>query len=178
MTNLTILQLNDLHGYVEPHSELRRDAHGDFQFAQMGGLARIKTLFDQARQENPGGVIALDNGDTFHGTHFAVQDRARAMVPLINALGFDAMTLHWEFAYGPERVAEISSELAHPMLAANIFCEDSSELFMPPSTIIDTQRGAGRHCRPRLPDCGQDDAAIFQQGASLCHGQCRTARTY
>ncbi|PBN41628.1 hypothetical protein [Sphingobium sp. D43FB] len=84
MTNLTILQLNDLHGYVEPHSELQRDAHGDFQFAQMGGLARIKTLFDQARQENPGGVIALDNGDTFHGTHFAVQDRARAMVPLIN----------------------------------------------------------------------------------------------
>ena len=137
MTNLTILQLNDLHGYVEPHSELRRDAHGDFQFAQMGGLARIKTLFDQARQENPGGVIALDNGDTFHGTHFAVQDRARAMVPLINALGFDAMTLHWEFAYGPERVAEISGELAHPMLAANIFCEDSSELFMPPSTIIE-----------------------------------------
>lgn len=137
MPRLTILQLNDLHGYIEPHPELRRDEGGNFEFARMGGLARIKTVFDQARSENPGGVIALDNGDTFHGTHVAVQQQAGAMIPLINALGFDAMTLHWEFAFGPSRVAEIAAELAHPVLAANIFREADGALFLPPSTIIE-----------------------------------------
>lgn len=57
MPRLTILQLNDLHGYVEPHSELRRGENGDFEFGRMGGLARIKTIFDQVRCDNPGGVV-------------------------------------------------------------------------------------------------------------------------
>ena len=137
MPRLTILQLNDLHGYVEPHPELRRSGDGDVEFASMGGLARIKTLFDRARSKNPGGVIALDNGDTFHGTHFAVHDQARAMVPLVNALGFDAMTLHWEFAFGPDRVLELAGELTHPVLAANIYREADGSLFLPPSITIE-----------------------------------------
>src|SRR3546814_14378920 len=47
------------------------------------------------------------------------------------------MTLHWEFAFGPDRVEEIASELPYPVLAANIYCEDSGELFLPAATIVD-----------------------------------------
>jgi len=49
-------------------------------------------------------VLALDNGDTFHGTFVAGQSRGEAMLPLMDALEFDATTLHWEFAYGPAQV--------------------------------------------------------------------------
>lgn len=97
---LTILQLNDLHGYIEPHRELVRDG-GEWTFVELGGLARIATLFDRVRRETEGAVIALDNGDTFHGTHVAVASRGHALVPMMNALKMDAMTVHWEFAYTP-----------------------------------------------------------------------------
>ena len=137
MPRLTILQLNDLHGYAEPHREMRYRKHGRPTFETLGGLARIKTIFDRARSTNPDGVIALDNGDTFHGTHFAVSDQGRALIPLVAQLGFDAMTLHWEFAFGPAWVDELARKLPYPILAANIYREASGDLFMPAATIIE-----------------------------------------
>src|SRR3546814_9309422 len=114
----------------------------------MGGFARIKTIFDHVRKENPDGTIALDNGDTFHGTHFAISDQARALVPLVARLGFDAMTLHWEFAFGPERVAEIASDMPYPVLAANIYHEHSGELLVPAKTVLERE---GRKKNGREP---------------------------
>ena len=73
---LTILQLNDLHGYQEPHPEVFRGACG-FHYRTCGGLARIARVFRQVRDERPGAVLALDIGDTFHGTCGAVQSRQR-----------------------------------------------------------------------------------------------------
>src|SRR3546814_867469 len=137
MPRLTLLQLNDLHGYAEPHNEIRYGADGTPIFETLGGLARIKTIFERARADNPNGVLALDNGDTFHGTHFAVSDEAKALVPLVAQLGFDAMTLHWEFAFGPDRVEELASTLPYPVLAANIYREDSGDMFLPAATIVE-----------------------------------------
>ncbi|HSN21108.1 MAG TPA: hypothetical protein VLS49_10535 [Usitatibacter sp.] len=50
---LTILQLNDLHGYLEPHAELVRAADGQ-RHARLGGLARIASLFARVREEAGG----------------------------------------------------------------------------------------------------------------------------
>eukprot|EP00456_Euglypha_rotunda_P087496 TRINITY_DN8913_c0_g1_i2.p1 TRINITY_DN8913_c0_g1~~TRINITY_DN8913_c0_g1_i2.p1 ORF type:complete len:169 (+),score=33.65 TRINITY_DN8913_c0_g1_i2:78-509(+) len=47
------------------------------------------------------------------------------------------MTLHWEFAFGPDRVAEIASDLPYPVLAANIYHESSGELFVPATTVLE-----------------------------------------
>ncbi len=80
MTRLTFLQINDLHGYVASHHELVRNSGGEWEFTQLGGLARIAGLFDAVRAENPGGVIALDNGDMFHGAHVAVSSKGRKLV--------------------------------------------------------------------------------------------------
>ena len=73
-TNLTILQINDTHGYLEPHPELFwRGDKAEYRLS--GGYARLLTIFKQVRQERNGAVIALDNGDTLHGTFHAVPFR-------------------------------------------------------------------------------------------------------
>ncbi len=118
--SLTILQLNDLHGYVRAHPELVRP-DGTWTLTELGGLARIAGLFDHVREERGGAVLALDNGDTFHGTHLAVESRGHALVPMMNRLGLDATTLHWEFAYTPDGVRDLERRLTYPMLAINCF---------------------------------------------------------
>lgn len=132
---LTILQLNDLHGYLEPHWEMVRD-DGTWSFKKLGGLARIAHLFKTVRKNSLGAVLTLDNGDTFHGTYVATSDRGQAMVPLMNALKFDAMTTHWEFAYGPEGVRHLGKQLIYPMLAINCFQKDNGQLFFKPYEMI------------------------------------------
>lgn len=133
---LTILQVNDLHGYLEPHPEAFR-ARGGFRYRTCGGVAGIATVFKQVRAERPGAVLALDNGDTFHGTYVAVQSQGEAMVPLMNALEFDAMTAHWEFAYGPGRLRELAAGLSYPVLAINCYEADSDRLVFAPSRIVE-----------------------------------------
>ncbi len=133
---LTILQINDLHGYLEPHPEVFRGA-GGFDYRSCGGLARIASVFKRVRAERPGEVLALDNGDTFHGTYVAVQSQGESMLPLMNALAFDAMTLHWEFAYGPARVRQLAAGLSYPALAINCYEKDSDRLVFPPSHVVE-----------------------------------------
>lgn len=118
MNRLTLIQLNDSHGYLEPHPELIWEADGPI-LHQMGGFARIASVLATARTENPGGVLAFDNGDTFHGTPALAKTQGECAVPVLNALGLTAMTGHWDFAYGPRQLARLSEMLNYPMLAAN-----------------------------------------------------------
>ena len=119
-STLTIFQINDTHGYLEPHPELVWIPDGP-TYPTMGGFARIASLLKQARADNPDGIIALDNGDTFHGTYPAVLSKGEALVPLVNALQLDAMTAHWEFAWGPQHFQELTQRLNHPVLAINCY---------------------------------------------------------
>lgn len=127
---LTILQINDLHGYIEPHPELVRSADGD-RFQTLGGLARIATAVEQVRAETDGATLLLDNGDTFHGTYVAVQSKGEAMLPLMNALAPEAMTVHWEFAYGPAQVQRLAAQLTYPILAINCYRNEGGLFFEP-----------------------------------------------
>ena len=138
---LTILQINDLHGYIEPHPEVFRGRAG-FRYETCGGLARIASVFRQVRAERPGGVLALDNGDTFHGTFVAVNSKGEALVPLMNALELDAMTAHWEFAYGPQHFRALAATLSYPVLAINCFETASDRLVFAPSRVV--ERGGVR----------------------------------
>lgn len=128
---LTIVQVNDTHGYLEPHPELFW--HGDHaEFRVAGGYARIAALLQQIRRERPGKVLAFDCGDTLHGTYVAVQTQGMVLVPILNALDLDAMTVHWEFAYGPGHAARLAEELKHPILAINCYRRESGDLFFTP----------------------------------------------
>ena len=74
-------------------------------------------------------MLALDNGDTLHVTFVVGQSQGEAMLPLMNALEFDAMTLYWEFAYGPAQVQKSAAGLAYPALAINTYEKDAMYRF-------------------------------------------------
>ena len=134
---LTILQINDTHGYLEPHQEMFRK--GDrLEHRVVGGYARIKGYFEQVRAERgAGSVIALDNGDTLHGTYAAVHSKGEAFVEPLNALGLDAWTVHWDFVYGPEQLQRITGRLDYPLLACNCHRKSSDELPFAPWLLLE-----------------------------------------
>ncbi len=132
---LTIIQLNDSHGYLELHDELfYKGDHAEFRKA--GGFARISRVINQVREEKGGNVLALDCGDTIHGTYPAVQSKGEMLVPILNKIKFDAWTAHWEFGYGPEQLKKIVKMLDYPLLAINCYDEETGERVFDPYKIF------------------------------------------
>ncbi len=130
---LTIIQVNDTHGYIEEHWEHFFNGK-DSQYIKVGGYPRLKTYIDQTRRSNEN-VLFLDSGDTFHGTYPVVASEGEVLIPLLNKMTLDAMTSHWEFAYGPKRFKELASQLNYPVLAINIYDEKTNELVFDPYLI-------------------------------------------
>ena len=134
--NLTIMQMNDSHAYLDLHQELFWS--GDqAEYCLAGGYARIATVLNQVRQERSGQVLFFDGGDTLHGTFAAVKGKGEPLVPILNALRPDAMTAHWEFAYGPEQFKKVAGQLTYPVLACNIYEQATHNLFFPASRIYE-----------------------------------------
>jgi S-sulfosulfanyl-L-cysteine sulfohydrolase len=133
---LTIVQMNDSHAYLDLHPELFWE-RGKNVYRLAGGYARIATLLKQIRAENPGKVILVDGGDTFHGTFPAIQTNGKAVVPVLNALAPAAMTAHWEFAYTPNGFKELTRQLTYPMLAMNVYEKDTRSLFFKPYQVVE-----------------------------------------
>ena len=65
-------------------------------------------------------VLLLDGGDTWQGSLGANRTRGQDMADCFTLLKPDAMTGHWEFTYGAERVKELADSLGFPFLALNI----------------------------------------------------------
>lgn len=105
---LTILHTNDTHSWHEPNSS------GD------GGAARLASVVSQIR-ESRDNVLFVDGGDRFTGTLFHVQWRGQDQVQVMNALGYDAMTLgNHEFDDGEDVLLNFVSQLEFPAVSANI----------------------------------------------------------
>jgi 2',3'-cyclic-nucleotide 2'-phosphodiesterase (5'-nucleotidase family) len=134
---LTLLQINDSHGYLDSHWEWFPGPQGPV-YRKAGGYARMATLARHIQRQTDGGVLFLDNGDTFHGTRPVVQSRGEPLVPIMNELGLGAMTVHWDFAYGPRQLLRLRDGLNYPMLAINVYDEATGKAFLPPYTIKET----------------------------------------
>ncbi|MHA6643955.1 thiosulfohydrolase SoxB [Mesorhizobium sp. A623] len=90
-------------------------------YGRMGGLDRIAAIVKRIRAERGDKVLLLDGGDTWQGSYTSLQTKGQDMVDAFNALAPDAMTGHWEFTYGTDRVKEIVDGLPFSFLGGNIF---------------------------------------------------------
>ncbi|KNG92819.1 thiosulfohydrolase SoxB [Pseudaestuariivita atlantica] len=111
---------------------------GDFSslaqaYGRVGGLDRVATVIKAIRADRPDAIL-LDGGDTWHGSYTCLKTQGQDMVNVMNALAPDAMTFHWEFTLGSDRVAEIVENLPFAALGQNIFdaeWDEPAELFAP-----------------------------------------------
>ncbi len=97
------------------------------QYGRMGGMDRIATVLKQIRSERPDNTLFLDGGDTWQGSYTALKTLGADMVEVMNALKPDAMTGHWEFTLGAERVKEIVDGLDFAFLGQNILDNEWEE---------------------------------------------------
>ncbi|MBU1747907.1 MAG: bifunctional metallophosphatase/5'-nucleotidase [Chloroflexi bacterium] len=112
---LTIFYTNDIHGQITPGQD-----------KDVGGYARIATLVNAARAQGER-VLLLDAGDVLQGSPFWTEFDGRTSVEIMNAMGYDALTLgNHEFDRGQALLAERLTEMQFPVLCANLeFAADS-----------------------------------------------------
>ncbi|NCX20517.1 MAG: thiosulfohydrolase SoxB [Rhodobacteraceae bacterium] len=102
-------------------------------YGRVGGLDRVATVINTIRADRPDALL-LDGGDTWHGSYTCYHTEGQDMVNVMNALNPDAMTFHWEFTLGSERVQEIVEKLPFAALGQNIFdaeWDEPTDLFPP-----------------------------------------------
>ncbi len=104
---------------------------GDFSalagmYGRVGGLDRVATVINAIRADRPDALL-LDGGDTWHGSYTCYHTDGQDMVNVMNALKPDAMTFHWEFTLGSERVTELVENLPFAALGQNIFDSEWDE---------------------------------------------------
>lgn len=123
---LTILHTNDLHAHLAPFPDA-------FLGKEAGGVARLATLIQAIRQENPY-TLLLDAGDRFSGTTLSSLFQGEAELVFACLLGYDALALgNHDFDYGLERLRYLRQRLIHPpMVAANIRYARDGRFFVSP----------------------------------------------
>jgi 2',3'-cyclic-nucleotide 2'-phosphodiesterase (5'-nucleotidase family) len=99
---LRFIHYNDLHANLTEHVDLRRDGDGSATLVKRGGIARLATKIQQLRSEQALN-ITMNIGDTYHGGVEALYSDGNAIVPAVNAIGFDVgVPGNWDWAYGPD----------------------------------------------------------------------------
>lgn len=152
----TILHTNDFHGRHVGFGALADDATSQtddpgeantYRFgrtAEVGGLARLATVVAESRQADAGGVLLLHAGDTFSDDLLGNLTEGKAVIELMNSLGYDFMALgNHDFDYGPARTRELQGIARFPMRAANIVDQASGEPVLGDPTLV-LERGGVR----------------------------------
>ena len=106
-------------------------------YGKMGGLDRVATVINSIRASRPDSIL-LDGGDTWQGSFTALKTQGMDMVKAFNLLKTDAMTSHWEFTLGIDRVMDlVENYVEHPFLGANVFDTEWDERAFEPYSIFE-----------------------------------------
>jgi len=125
---IVLLHTNDIHGHLL-----------EFPVGEetMGGLDRLVGQVEAFRKQDPGRVLWLDGGDTWHGTNAVNLSLGESIVDVLNAAGLDAMVLgNHDFNYGQAAILERARQAAFPVLAANVVTQDG-ELLVGSTALFD-----------------------------------------
>jgi len=129
-TEIVILETSDLHGHL-----YNWDFFGNSEKDQ--GLAIVSTLVKQERAADPN-LLLLDAGDTIQGTpliyyyNTQMPDETNPMAVVMNAMGYDAMTIgNHEYNYGQGVLDKFIDEAQFPVMSANVRNSDGSEKYAP-----------------------------------------------
>ena len=143
---IRLLWTNDTHGFFVPvwHAEFEElDSYEGTAATEgkVGGYANIKALADKLRAPYPNSLF-MDSGDTFDGSPVAQKTSGLGVIPVINAMGYDAMTPgNRDFAYGKAKFLEAAAAITAPYLSMNLRDEDTGELVLDPYLIKDLPGG-------------------------------------
>jgi sulfur-oxidizing protein SoxB len=106
-------------------------------YGHIGGIDRMATLIKSITAERPNNTLLLDGGDTWQGSYTSLKTSGEDMVDVMNALGVNVMTAHWEFTYGAKRVKELIGKLNFPFLAGNVRDTEWEEEVFPHTSMFE-----------------------------------------
>jgi 2',3'-cyclic-nucleotide 2'-phosphodiesterase (5'-nucleotidase family) len=144
---LQILWTNDTHGYFLPtyHAEFEEiDTYAQTAategkiggYAQIAGL--VKKLKADAGHQN---TLFLDGGDTFDGSPVAQLTRGDAVVPVLNAMGYDAMVPgNRDFAFSKADFLSVTGKISFPIVCANLL-DTTTGTYVFPQYLIKQLQG-------------------------------------
>lgn len=135
---ISILQTTDVHCQVHPHDELFWE-DDKAVFRKTGGYAHLATYLQKERKKNPN-TFLIDTGDMFQGSELSVKTTGKAMVPILNALGYDLyLPGNWEVIYYKKAMQTLLGALNAPKVCANMYHDlgegKKGELIFPPYHI-------------------------------------------
>jgi 2',3'-cyclic-nucleotide 2'-phosphodiesterase/3'-nucleotidase len=155
---ITLLATTDLHGNLYPY---------DYYTAQPAarGLAKIATLIEVARAENPNNLL-VDCGDVIQGTpleavyqeHVQKGDALLKHDPMMlamNAIGYDAMVVgNHEFNFGLKNLAKARADAHFPWISLNILAAGDVQPFAPYflKTVAGVKTAVVGVTTPLIPD--------------------------
>lgn len=125
---ITLLHTADIHSQVMTHDEFFIE-QGKPVFKKRGGLANLKTMINTLRTPNAANTMVIDGGDCFQGSGIAALSEGKAIVPLMNNIGYDIMLPgNWEVVYGKEMMMQDMFGYDALKVCANMFHDTNDDM--------------------------------------------------
>lgn len=118
--------------YLTSNTEFVKQAK---KFGKAGGIAHVAALIRKERSRAPERTLVLEAGDAWYGSAIAMFTEGGAPLDAMNSIGYDAMTLHWEFNLGRKTLMKRIKEAKFPVLAQNLVDNDFEDPVLEPFVI-------------------------------------------
>lgn len=127
-TKITLLHTADIHSQLHIHDEFFVE-NGKNIFKKRGGFATMKTMINTLRNQNKSNTLVIDGGDCFQGGGVAAMSEGKAIVPLMNNIGYDIMLPgNWEVVYGKEMMMKDMFAYDGVKVCANMYHKTNDDL--------------------------------------------------